>query len=277
MSTVSVIIPAYNHGHLVEEAIASVLSQAWSSVEIIVVDDGSTDGTEAILEPHRSSGVIRFVHQPNRGLGAARNRGLDLATGDYVQFLDADDLLLSGKFAAQVAALERDRTLGATHCDFRCTDGVTGDRRAKYASPRVESSCILDDLILRWELDFSIPCHCFLFARTALQGLRFATDLPNHEDWDFYVRWALAGNRSGYVDEELCVYRMFSGSMAKDQTLMAKGREMVLQRIASYSAHCEKLARYRRRAERHRATRAWVANLGGRVKSLIKRLRSSER
>ena len=70
---------------------------------------------------------------------------------------------------------------------------------------------------------------------------------------------------------------MFSGSMARDRALMAKGREMVLQRIASYSAHCEKLARYRRRAERHRATRAWVANLGGRVKSLIKRPRSSER
>ena len=108
----------------------------------------------------------------------------------------------------------------------------------------------------------------------ALQGLRFATDLPNHEDWDFYVRWALAGNRSGYVDEELCVYRIFPGSMTEDQALMDKGLEMVLQRIASYSAQCEKLVRYRRRAERIRATRAWVTKLGGRFKSLIKRPRS---
>lgn len=102
---VSVVIPAYNHGRYLGEAIASVLAQTCSPMEIIVVDDGSTDDTAAVarrFEPH-----IRYVYQQHSGAAAARNHGVELATGEYLSFLDADDLWVADKLARQMAALVR--------------------------------------------------------------------------------------------------------------------------------------------------------------------------
>src|ERR1700674_2946625 len=87
---VSVVIPTYNYRQFVVEAVESVLAQTYRPIELIVVDDGSTDGTRAELE--RFEGQIRYMFQENRGLPAARNRGIRAAAGEYVAFLDADDV-----------------------------------------------------------------------------------------------------------------------------------------------------------------------------------------
>jgi glycosyltransferase involved in cell wall biosynthesis len=87
---VSAVIPAYNYGHLVGRAVESVLAQTYREIEVIVVDDGSTDGTAERLAPYRDR--IRYVYQENRGLPAARNAGIRLARGEWVAFLDADDV-----------------------------------------------------------------------------------------------------------------------------------------------------------------------------------------
>lgn len=103
---VSVIIPAYNAAQWLPETLRSAQAQTWPHTEIIVVDDGSTDATAATAE--RLAGrMTRVVRQPNGGVGAARNRGIREAQGDYVQFLDADDVLSPNKIAAAVELLER--------------------------------------------------------------------------------------------------------------------------------------------------------------------------
>ena len=96
---VSIIIPAYNARRLIGESIDSVLNQTYSNCEILVIDDGSTDGTRAFLQ-HRYGDQIRYIYQKNQGRGAARNYGLRLARGKYIQFLDADDLILPDKIRA---------------------------------------------------------------------------------------------------------------------------------------------------------------------------------
>lgn len=103
---VSVIIPAYNAGKHIDQTIHSVLSQTYSHLEIIIVNDGSTDNTAEILQKYQSDNRFKVVHQPNAGCSAAKNTGLAQVTGEYIQYLDADDLLSADKIQEQVEALE---------------------------------------------------------------------------------------------------------------------------------------------------------------------------
>jgi glycosyltransferase involved in cell wall biosynthesis len=100
---ISVIIPCYNYGHLIAETIDSVLHQSYTDVEIIVIDDGSTDNTSEVLNEYADKyKQVKYYKYENAGLGTARNRGLGKATGQYIQFLDADDLIEPGKFELQL-------------------------------------------------------------------------------------------------------------------------------------------------------------------------------
>ncbi len=102
---VSVVIPTYNRRELLKETIQSVLDQSYTPIEIIVIDDGSTDGTTEALADLASAGRIRYLRQENRGLGNSRNCGLGMARGEFVSFLDDDDLITPTKVAWQVAFL----------------------------------------------------------------------------------------------------------------------------------------------------------------------------
>lgn len=103
---VSVIIPAYNPGHFLEEAVASIHAQNHQPLEIVLVDDGSTDGVATELAARDET--IVYLRQPNRGAAAARNAGLRVARGEVIAFLDADDLWTAGKLARQLEALRTD-------------------------------------------------------------------------------------------------------------------------------------------------------------------------
>jgi glycosyltransferase involved in cell wall biosynthesis len=111
---VSCVIPVFNGEAYLREAIDSVLAQTWGTVEVLVVDDGSTDGTAAVA---RSYGhPVRYLHQENAGPAAARNRGIEAARGALVAFLDADDLWAPERIARQVVALEADPRVSYTLC-----------------------------------------------------------------------------------------------------------------------------------------------------------------
>lgn len=103
---ISVIIPTYNRGWIIKEAIDSVLTQNYPDFELIVVDDGSTDDTQNILAEYKSR--IRILQQDNKGVSAARNYGIDKAGGDYIAFLDSDDIWLQNKIITQVNFFKQD-------------------------------------------------------------------------------------------------------------------------------------------------------------------------
>ena len=107
-ASVSIIIPAYNAQAYLEEAVTSCLKQTHKNYDVIIVDDGSTDETKTYcLEAYASTPKVRYVHQSNQGLSGARNRGLDLAQGDFVLFLDADDYLEPNAIEGMLEALHR--------------------------------------------------------------------------------------------------------------------------------------------------------------------------
>ncbi len=118
-ATVGVVIPCYNVAALVHRAIESVLAQTWPAIQLVLVDDGSTDDTLSVLNRYRDRAVI-LATKPNRGPSAARNTGLEaVGKADCVAFLDADDSFDPEKVSRQVAALDRDRHLGAVGCRMR--------------------------------------------------------------------------------------------------------------------------------------------------------------
>ena len=125
MPKVSVVIPTYQHAHFVAQAISSVLSQTYCDLEVIVVDDGSTDDTQEIVAGFGEQ--IRVVqHEKNSGLSAARNTGIQLSRGEYVAFLDADDIWLPEKLEKQIPLFERDESVGLVSSDmfFLDEDGL---------------------------------------------------------------------------------------------------------------------------------------------------------
>src|SRR5271155_324881 len=114
---VSVVIPTYNRAEKVRKTVESVLAQSFTDLEVIVVDDGSSDETGQTLE-HAFGDRIRYYFQPNQGVSAARNKGIEEARGEWIAFLDSDDLWEKEKLECQLDALER----FAPHCDACYTD-----------------------------------------------------------------------------------------------------------------------------------------------------------
>lgn len=121
--TVSVVIPTYNRGHLIAEAIQSVLRQDLldCSLEIIVVDDGSVDNTQEVVAQFGKD--VRYIYQDNQGVGAARNRGVEVASGEWLAFLDSDDLWLPDKLSLQFQVLQHFPEFKIIHSNFYSSDG----------------------------------------------------------------------------------------------------------------------------------------------------------
>lgn len=131
MPRVSVILPTYNRARFILEAIESVLSQSYQDFELIVVDDGSADETGQLVSSIRDERLI-FIRQENHGRSHARNTALRSAHGEFVAFLDSDDLYLPGKLEMQVAYLDRNNDAGMTYTSASCIDQDGNDLRARY-------------------------------------------------------------------------------------------------------------------------------------------------
>lgn len=129
--TVSVIIPTYNSAAFVAEAVESVRRQSFANIEIIVVDDGSTDDTARVLEPYRRSGAVHYESQPNQGPSAARNAGIRAARGHFLAFLDADDTIPPHSVERRVRFLQAHPEVDVVFTDCRIRDRA-GDTSAPH-------------------------------------------------------------------------------------------------------------------------------------------------
>jgi glycosyltransferase involved in cell wall biosynthesis len=227
--SVSLVIATFNHGRLLPEALDSAIGQTLEGVEIVVVDDGSTDDTPAELA--RYGDRIRVVHQSNRGLAAARNTGLAAVRGAYVSFLDADDVLMPTKLAEQIAVLEQAPAVGWTYCDvlIEATATATAMRASErfgYAGRRLEG-WLFPELI---HGNF-IPAIAPLVRRTALDAAGgFDERLTALEDWDLWLRLSLIAE-ARYSPAVLVRYRVHPGGMSEDRSRMDENRFRVLDAL----------------------------------------------
>lgn len=219
---VSVIVPSFNHGRFLPECLASVQAQTYPHWEAIIVNDGSTDDTRDVVRGYIDrERRFRYIEQEHRGQAFARNRGLQEASGDYIQFLDSDDVIAPAKLELQVRALGTSGDLALAICDYLY--GAEGDVREALQSdafcrPRFRMRRPIEDIAARWETDISIPIHCFLFDARMFRehGIRFDERLTNHEDWDCWMRIFALNPRVEHVAGDLAAYRKHPGSVSRD-------------------------------------------------------------
>ena len=209
---VSVVVPAYERADVVGRAIDSALAQTVADIEVVVVDDGSSDGTRDVVEGYDDDRVRSLAHDTNRGVSAARNTGFDAATGDYVAFLDSDDEWLPGKLERQLAVLE-DRGEGwvGAYCDVATAGlsrlgrlaGVVSETLFRSGTPR-EGGRELAESLLSMQV-FMGPGSTLLVERAVLSRTGgFDEGLSIYEDWDLVLR-VLSEGKLAYVDEPLAV------------------------------------------------------------------------
>lgn len=206
---VSVVIPSFKYGHFIDECLASIYAQRGVRYEIILIDDGSTDDTAVRVAPHASR--ISYVRQDNRGQSAARNAGLAVCRGRYIQLLDADDLLGPGSLAARVAALQaRDERAMVV-----CRNRFFAQRGSGPTPPTHGSWGLFEHDLLTHLLRLNIaPPHAFLMPRTLVDDIGgFDANYRGAEDYDFFLRACGAGYVPSYCAAGLVYYRKHNGSM----------------------------------------------------------------
>ena len=207
MPCISVVIPAYNQGHYVVETVESVLAQTHHDYEIIVVDDGSTDDTRVRLVPYADR--IHYMYQANKGLSGARNTGFAASQGDYVWFLDSDDLLRPDAFECMVHVLDEAPNDGLVYCAWQ---QISADDKSVLGEvhPR-QSGNVLKLLLLR---EFFFFGSSALIRRSVLEQVgSFDESLPWGDDADMWLRIGLADRSFGYVDQPVLQYRVHNASM----------------------------------------------------------------
>ena len=212
MPKVSIIIPCYNQAEFLLQALQGLQEQTLQDFECIIVDDGSIDQSAQIAEDFiKGDHRFRLIKKANGGTATARNVGLRAATGEYVQFLDADDELDSRKLELQAAMMDRDG-LDMSYTDYRHFHMDASGTRILRSHPaytmRPTGSLHLS-LLTRWGIDFSIPIHCILYRKSFIveHHLSFSETLRYREDWDFHLKAsAIPGFRYGRMPQYVAAY-----------------------------------------------------------------------
>jgi glycosyltransferase involved in cell wall biosynthesis len=239
---VSTIIPVYNRARMLREAVASVIAQTYSPIEIIIVDDGSTDETPRVANDFAAQDPERIIviHQANKGSGLARETGRQAALGEFIQYLDSDDVLLPQKFELQVAGLSAHPECGISYgkTRYRRSDGRVEADPWKGSGIKVDTM-FPSFLLSRW-WDTPTP----LYRSSLCDQVGPWSDLRLEEDWEYDCRAASFETRLHYCEEFVAEVRDHS------ENRLCKGEAIDAYRL-----------RERARAHKLILSHAWKAGL----------------
>lgn len=191
---VSIIIPTYNNANTICNSIDSCFKQTYKNIEVIVIDDGSTDDTKKVLNEYLSNDKFKYIYQDNQERSAARNHGLDIAKGEYIQFLDSDDMLYEDKIEIQVNFLKNNEEYFMVYCgvEYINKNGQTIDTLEK------KSLGVITDELLKGNF---ITIHSPLIRKN---DIRFSIDLNRLEDWEYWIL-STYDKKVAYIDNVLCM------------------------------------------------------------------------
>ncbi|VEP12237.1 Glycosyl transferase family 2 [Hyella patelloides LEGE 07179] len=235
---VSVIIPTYNRADLICQTLNSVLRQSYQNLEIIVVDDRSTDNTETVINSINDPRIRYLSHSTNQGGAAARNTGIDAAKGEYIAFLDSDDVWVANKLELQLASiLQSDnpqRVVSYTQA-FYSASGISEstytafDNRFFVPKRGKELTESLGDYLFCHEgkaLTSTLILH-----RSLALGTRFRASLRKHQDWDFCLRLEARGAIFSFIQQPLTIWN-------GDPKLEHVGRKVDYRLSESFMTDC---------------------------------------
>lgn len=200
---VSILIPAYNAEKYIGVALDSALNQTYKNLEIVVVNDGSRDNTEAVIKNYRDR-RLRYFSQENRGIARTRNKLLREAKGEYITFLDSDDIYLPDKVREEVEFLETNSDYGAVYCDLRYFFDENPNKlyRHKYV---FHSGDILAELLKRQ----FITNTTLMLRRSVIEKIGdFNEEAREVEDWSYFLRMSRAGIKFGFIKEDSVRFRL---------------------------------------------------------------------
>lgn len=249
-SLVSIITPVYNGEAFIGEAIRSVLDQSYPNWELIIIDDGSTDNTSTIVSSF-SDPRIRYIYQENRGQGPALNHGLDLATGEYVATLDADDWYPQNSLYDRVCYLDQHPQFSAVYGDgYYCDEsGKPLKRFSEYRKGNLEGD-LYEALV---ETSFFGTNSPVMISRQSIEQhqLRYDESIYWSKDWDFFIRVAETVS-FGYVDSIVAYYRLHGANMTLalpegrrlDSLLRTKRKVLESEQFANISVSAKRIFFY---------------------------------
>jgi glycosyltransferase involved in cell wall biosynthesis len=226
---VSVVIPCYNHGQYLGDAIQSILQQTYSNYEIIVVDDGSQDNTRAVADVFK--GKLRYIWQENQGLSVARNTGIQAAQGELIGLLDADDLYEPEYLSELVAALKQHKSSDAIYCGFKYID-LDNQLLPKKIIKVFQKDQFYSNLLNGG----FFPPMCMLAHKYCYEELGyFDRNFQGCADWDMWLRMA---NRFSIIGIPVAFtrYRVVPTSMSSDPIYMLEDRIAVLEKHLNISS-----------------------------------------
>lgn len=233
MPLVSVVIPVYNGERFLRESLESVFSQTFRDYEIVCVDDGSTDGSSALLQQYGAR--VRVIQQANSGQSAARNEGVRHATGAFVAFLDQDDRWYPSKLAQQVTVLHAEPDVVLVHCNY---DRMDGDGRVLVAGAALaEQASALASPLGRLIGEALVFPSAMMVRRDVFQGVGgFDPELRGFEDFDLVARLKQQG-RFVLLNESGMAYRLHAGGFTRAGGMgIIRSRERFLIRMRALYA-----------------------------------------
>lgn len=251
MDTISVIIPAYNGDRFLAYAIESILCQTLQAFEIIVVNDGSTDETECVLEPYCD--CIQYIYQDNQGVAAARNRGLEVAIGKYIVFLDQDDYWVPTKLEEQIACFKQNPHVGIVH---------SGWQRVQENGEPIVDVTPWDNVpnldLHEWLLCMPVLLSAMMFRYDWVErvGL-FDTQYIQACDVDWIQRLVLMGCPSMWLRQVTTYYRQHDRNESSNTSLQAQESWQV--RNAFFAQPDLPIAIRQQAAEYRYHTLIWIA------------------
>ena len=240
---VSILIPAYNAEKWISETLRSAIAQTWDHKEIIVLDDGSTDQTLAVARQFESE-QLRVVNQKNQGAAATRNNLFLLSKGDYIQYLDADDLLASDKIARQMAALEQSSSTRIL------LSGSWGSFMYRYHQTKFIPSALwcdlspVDWLVRKMEHNAYMQTASWLVSRELVEAAGpWDTRLLGDDDGEFFCRVLLASDGVRFVPEARVYYRSsgadslsYIGNSDRKRVAQMRSMELHIEYLRSLEA-----------------------------------------
>jgi glycosyltransferase involved in cell wall biosynthesis len=223
---VSVVTPAFDAARTLGATVASVLGQTYRDLELVIVDDGSTDATAAIAEAHGEP--VRVMRQENRGVAAARNRGIEAAAGELIAFCDADDILLPEHVERLVRVWDEHGGIATANSYWLLPGGIHPAKtryRGGFPKPEQQRRAIL-------EQNFVSPLS--LFPRALVEEIGgFDVDRRRAEDWEFWIRAIFAGRRVTLQPEPSALYRWGTAGLSSAYDQMDADAEAVLHTAAA--------------------------------------------
>jgi glycosyltransferase involved in cell wall biosynthesis len=220
---VSVIVPTHNRARFLPEALGGALQQTYPHVEILVVDDGSTDETPMVMS--RFDAKVQYVRQENSGVSAARNRGIRLAKGEYIAFLDDDDVWLPQKLERQLSRFAEDARVGVVGCAFYLTD----EQLQVQATIRPQTCTFSDLLLLRG--NGGLFGSTIIASKAVLSEIGgFDERLSTSADWDLVTRIARRYDVAVLSSEPLLYCRQHGGNMQRGIRRMEEDMLLALEK-----------------------------------------------